>query len=65
MKTFIVGDIYYFPIFNISENKSKYIQGSSSGIVFLDEIYTEDELVNMHGKELKVLDKLMVCLKAD
>lgn len=45
MKTFVIGNVIYLPI----EDSNKYIKGSINGTLFINEIYTEEEIREKHS----------------
>lgn len=47
-KTFVIGNRIYLPISD-SLNKTKYISGDMNGNIFMNEIFTEEEILENHS----------------
>jgi hypothetical protein len=58
MKSYLIGNCIYLPFTNSNGKNTKYVAGSVSGCLFLNDIYTEEELKAKWGNELKEFDSL-------
>lgn len=61
MKIFTVGNLVFYPFENNDWSKTKYVKGSISGDLFLNNIYSEQEIRDEYTdvKECKNLHEVV------